>query len=175
MYHIKTFPSVYILVVVSILVVTWFIIAGMMAEVTSTLTSVGITICSCVVSGVLNALASVGIIIYNRKVLFFSLSLLLCINWSHFYLNILNEQAEIDRRRGMGVMLFHIEGSFENLVSFYWPTLNFHFFSFCYSPDLRGAIQENASSSVDLILGVLGWSTGCSWPSSLDNHHFLEC
>ncbi|KAJ8636365.1 hypothetical protein MRB53_010632 [Persea americana] len=90
--------------------IQWFCVVcidrrGMMAEVTSTLTSVGITICSCV--------------------------------------------AEIDRRRGMGVMLFHIEGSFENL--------------------------ENASSSVDLILGVLGWSTGCSWPSSLDNHHFLEC
>ncbi|XP_058082017.1 putative GTP diphosphokinase RSH1, chloroplastic isoform X2 [Magnolia sinica] len=58
--------------------------------------------------------------------------------------------AEIDRRRGMGVMLFHIEGSYDSLV--------------------------NACSSVDLILGVLGWSTGCScWPSSLDSEHFLEC
>lgn len=90
--------------------IQWFCVVcidrrGMMAEVTSALTSAGITICSCV--------------------------------------------GEIDRRRSMGVMLFHIEGTFDSLV--------------------------NACSSVDLILGVLGWSSGCSWPSSLDNHHFLEC
>eukprot|EP00262_Sarcandra_glabra_P021241 TRINITY_DN885_c0_g4_i2.p1 TRINITY_DN885_c0_g4~~TRINITY_DN885_c0_g4_i2.p1 ORF type:complete len:275 (+),score=53.90 TRINITY_DN885_c0_g4_i2:78-902(+) len=78
---------------------------GMLAEVTSALTTAGVLICACV--------------------------------------------AEIDRRKGMGVMLFHIEGGIDNLV--------------------------NASSSVDLILGVLGWSTGCSWPSSFDNQHFLEC
>ncbi|XP_019440743.1 PREDICTED: putative GTP diphosphokinase RSH1, chloroplastic isoform X2 [Lupinus angustifolius] len=46
--------------------------------------------------------------------------------------------AEIDGGRGMAVMLFHVEGNLENLVS--------------------------ACSRVDLILGVLGWSTGCSWP-----------
>lgn len=45
--------------------------------------------------------------------------------------------AEIDRGRGMGVMLFHIEGSLDNLV--------------------------NACSSIDLIGGVLGSSVGCSW------------
>lgn len=106
---------------------------------------------------------------------FFSMSLISFIDWSHLYLNVLNEQAEIDRRRGMGVMLFHIEGSFDSLVSFYRPTFTAHVFSFCYSPDPRASNQVNASSSVDLILGVLGWSTGCSWPSSLDNHHFLEC
>ncbi|CAL4930891.1 unnamed protein product [Urochloa decumbens] len=45
--------------------------------------------------------------------------------------------AEVNKRRGMGVMLFHFEGSYENVVS--------------------------ACSSVDMILGVLGWSVGCSW------------
>lgn len=45
--------------------------------------------------------------------------------------------AEVNKRRGMGVMLFHFEGSYENLV--------------------------NACSSVDMILGILGWSVGCSW------------
>ncbi|CAK9185826.1 unnamed protein product [Ilex paraguariensis] len=57
--------------------------------------------------------------------------------------------AEIDRERGMAVMLFHIESSLDSLVS--------------------------ACSKVDLILGVLGWSTGCSWPSSMENHPVLEC
>lgn len=45
--------------------------------------------------------------------------------------------AEVNKRRGMGVVLFHFEGSYENVVS--------------------------ACSSVDMILGVLGWSVGCSW------------
>ncbi|XP_043817778.1 putative GTP diphosphokinase RSH1, chloroplastic isoform X2 [Manihot esculenta] len=57
--------------------------------------------------------------------------------------------AEIDRGRGMAVMLFHIDGNLDNLVK--------------------------ACSSVDLILGVLGWSTGCSWTSSMENPQFLEC
>ncbi|CAL5433351.1 unnamed protein product [Camellia sinensis] len=57
--------------------------------------------------------------------------------------------AEIDRGRGMAVMLFHVEGSLDCLV--------------------------NACSRVDLIFGVLGWSTGCSWPSSIENQPFLEC
>lgn len=57
--------------------------------------------------------------------------------------------AEIDGGRGMAVMLFHVEGNLEYLV--------------------------NACSSIDLILGVLGWSTGCSWPSSMETHQFLEC
>ncbi|KAG2540918.1 hypothetical protein PVAP13_9NG589100 [Panicum virgatum] len=45
--------------------------------------------------------------------------------------------AEVNKRRGMGVILFHFEGSYENVVS--------------------------ACSSVDMIHGVLGWSVGCSW------------
>lgn len=57
--------------------------------------------------------------------------------------------AEMDRERGMAVMLFHVEGSLDSLV--------------------------NACSRVDLILGVLGWSTGCSWPSSVETQQFLEC
>ncbi|PON66317.1 RelA/SpoT family [Trema orientale] len=57
--------------------------------------------------------------------------------------------AEIDGGRGMAVMLFHVECSTENLV--------------------------NACSSIDVILGVLGWSTGCSWSSSMDNPDILEC
>nr|GLL42564.1 putative GTP diphosphokinase RSH1, chloroplastic [Ipomoea trifida] len=78
---------------------------GMMADVTTTLAAVSVTICSCV--------------------------------------------AEIDRGKGMAVMLFHVEASLDNLVT--------------------------ACSKVDLILGVLGWSTGCSWPESVANNHFLEC
>ncbi|XP_045796946.1 putative GTP diphosphokinase RSH1, chloroplastic isoform X1 [Trifolium pratense] len=57
--------------------------------------------------------------------------------------------AEIDGGRGMAVMLFQIDGNLENLV--------------------------NACSRVDQILGVLGWSTGCSWPSLMENHCVLEC
>ncbi|EHA8591219.1 putative GTP diphosphokinase RSH1, chloroplastic [Cocos nucifera] len=57
--------------------------------------------------------------------------------------------AEIDRRKGMGVMLFHYEGTYHSLVQ--------------------------ACSGVDVILGVLGWSAGCSWSSPLDNRNFLEC
>ncbi|RZR96474.1 hypothetical protein BHM03_00025501, partial [Ensete ventricosum] len=60
---------------------------------------------------------------------------------------IITYNAEIDRRRGMGVMLFHFEGTLDNLV--------------------------NACSSVDVILGVLGWSAGCSWSSPMDDHNFL--
>ncbi|KAI4301445.1 hypothetical protein L6164_034723 [Bauhinia variegata] len=57
--------------------------------------------------------------------------------------------AEIDGGRGMGVMLFHVEGRLENLVS--------------------------ACSRIDLILGVLGWSTGCSWPSLIEDQDAREC
>ncbi|CAN6693697.1 unnamed protein product [Malus baccata var. baccata] len=57
--------------------------------------------------------------------------------------------AEIDGERGMAVMLFHVEGNVESLVI--------------------------ACSSIDIILGVLGWSTGCSVPSSMDNLQYLEC
>uniref|UniRef100_A0A5B7AKY2 Putative GTP diphosphokinase RSH1, chloroplastic n=1 Tax=Davidia involucrata TaxID=16924 RepID=A0A5B7AKY2_DAVIN len=90
--------------------IQWFCVVcidrrGMMADITTALAGVGISICSCV--------------------------------------------AEVDRGRGMAVVLFHVEGSLDNLVS--------------------------ACSRVDLILGVLGWSTGCSWPSSMESHQFLEC
>ncbi|CAK7348346.1 unnamed protein product [Dovyalis caffra] len=57
--------------------------------------------------------------------------------------------SETDRGRGMAVMLFHIEGNLDSLVK--------------------------GCSSVDLIQGVLGWSTGCSWPSSTENQQILEC
>ncbi|WRX07958.1 hypothetical protein QQP08_000445 [Theobroma cacao] len=80
-------------------------ILGIMADVTTALAAVGITICSCV--------------------------------------------AEIDRGRGMAVMLFHVEADLEILV--------------------------DACSRVDLILGVLGWSIGCSWPSSIQNDQLREC
>ncbi|KAK9756918.1 hypothetical protein RND81_01G129700 [Saponaria officinalis] len=50
--------------------------------------------------------------------------------------------AEIDRGRCMGVMLFHIEGSTDNMV--------------------------DACARIDLIFGVLGWSLGCSWLSSTE-------
>ncbi|MBA0563075.1 hypothetical protein Golob_008079 [Gossypium lobatum] len=57
--------------------------------------------------------------------------------------------AETDKGRGMAVMVFHIEANLEILV--------------------------NACSRVDLIPGVLGWSVGCSWPSSMENSQLLEC
>ncbi|CAA2989339.1 GTP diphosphokinase RSH1, chloroplastic isoform X2 [Olea europaea subsp. europaea] len=57
-------------------------------------------------------------------------------------------QAEIDRGQGMGVMLFHVEASLDSLV--------------------------NVCSGVDSILGVLGWSVGCSWPILMENQQFLE-
>ncbi|KAL4310871.1 hypothetical protein GQ457_01G051290 [Hibiscus cannabinus] len=78
---------------------------GMMAEVTTALAAVGITICACV--------------------------------------------AETDRGRGMAVMLFHVEANLEILV--------------------------NACSRLDLISGVLGWSVGCSWPSSMENNQLIDC
>ncbi|XP_022984033.1 putative GTP diphosphokinase RSH1, chloroplastic isoform X4 [Cucurbita maxima] len=57
--------------------------------------------------------------------------------------------AEMDRGRGLAVMLFHVEGNLDSMV--------------------------NACTRVDTILGVLGWSTGCSWPNTLENQKFLEC
>ncbi|KAI9080253.1 hypothetical protein K1719_037647 [Acacia pycnantha] len=54
--------------------------------------------------------------------------------------------AEIDDGRGLAVMLFQIEGQLESLV--------------------------NACQRVDLIVGVLGWSTGCSWPSLMESYKF---
>ncbi|KAG5221872.1 GTP diphosphokinase RSH [Salix suchowensis] len=63
-------------------------------------------------------------------------------------INICSCVSETDRGRGMAVILFHIEGNLDSLVK--------------------------GCASVDLIQGVLGWSTGCSWPSSTENH-LLEC
>ncbi|KAJ0229915.1 putative GTP diphosphokinase RSH1 [Hirschfeldia incana] len=57
--------------------------------------------------------------------------------------------AEIDRGRGLAVMLFQIEANIESLVT--------------------------VCAKVDLILGVLGWSSGCSWPRSTDSAEVLEC
>ncbi|KAF3562789.1 hypothetical protein DY000_02010867 [Brassica cretica] len=57
--------------------------------------------------------------------------------------------AEIDRGRGLAVMLFQLEANSESLVS--------------------------VCAKVDLISGVLGWSSGCSWPRSADNAQVLEC
>ncbi|KAJ9543195.1 hypothetical protein OSB04_022902 [Centaurea solstitialis] len=57
--------------------------------------------------------------------------------------------AEVDRGRGIAVMLFHVEASLDNLVS--------------------------GCSKVDLVVGVLGWSTGCSWPSLAENDQVREC
>jgi len=87
--------------------IQWFCVVcidrtGVMAEITTALAAVGITICACA--------------------------------------------AEMDRGRGMAVMLFHIEGSPDCLV--------------------------NVCSEVSLMYGVLGWSTGCSWPES---QQLLEC
>ncbi|KAI3668296.1 hypothetical protein L6452_43373 [Arctium lappa] len=57
--------------------------------------------------------------------------------------------AEVDRGRGIAVILFHVEASLGNLVS--------------------------GCSRVDLVVGVLGWSTGCSWPSLAENEQVREC
>ncbi|KAJ3699844.1 hypothetical protein LUZ61_003549 [Rhynchospora tenuis] len=55
--------------------------------------------------------------------------------------------AEIDRRKGVGALLFRFEGSYDNLVG--------------------------ARLSIDSILGILGWSVGCSWMGPVDDHWFL--
>lgn len=57
--------------------------------------------------------------------------------------------AEMDRGRGLAVMLFHVEGSLDGLV--------------------------NACSSLDLVSGVLGWSTGCSWPNTVETALWNKC
>ncbi|KAL4558884.1 hypothetical protein LXL04_037088 [Taraxacum kok-saghyz] len=58
--------------------------------------------------------------------------------------------AEVVRGRGTAVILFHVEGRLEKMVS--------------------------ACSRVDLVLGVLGWSTGCSTsPQVNESRHIREC
>ncbi|KAI3792262.1 hypothetical protein L2E82_06137 [Cichorium intybus] len=56
--------------------------------------------------------------------------------------------AEVVRGRGMCVILFHVEASMENMVS--------------------------AFSRADLVLGVLGWSTGCTWPGLTKNQQVTD-
>lgn len=95
----------------------------------------------------------------------------------------------------MAVMLFHIEGNLESLVCTYYffadsrlsllPCFLFFVSIFLFFqgnipsyPDNGKCyllFQVSACSSVDLIIGVLGWSMGCSWPSFMENHQFLEC
>ncbi|KAM7274669.1 hypothetical protein ACFE04_016535 [Oxalis oulophora] len=57
--------------------------------------------------------------------------------------------VEVDKGKGMAVMLFQVEADTESLVT--------------------------TCTNVDSVLGVLGWSMGCSWPSSIENNGFLEC
>lgn len=55
--------------------------------------------------------------------------------------------AETDRNRGLGTMLFHVDGSTKNLMS--------------------------ACASVSSIEGVISWSTGCSWQKQDVSKHYL--
>lgn len=58
--------------------------------------------------------------------------------------------AETDRTRGLGVMLFQIDGSMESMV--------------------------RACSSVDAVQGVLDWSVGCSWQMPpISTEDIFEC
>lgn len=80
----------------------------MMAEVTTALSAVGIIICSCVVSGWAS----------NFCFLYISPLFYVCNTFT------INDQAEIDKERGMAVMLFHVEGSAESLVILQTLSLN---------------------------------------------------
>lgn len=55
--------------------------------------------------------------------------------------------AETDRNRGLGTMLFHVDGSTKNLMS--------------------------ACATVSSIEGVISWSTGCSWQNKESSRHYL--
>lgn len=55
--------------------------------------------------------------------------------------------AETDQRRGLGIMLFHVDGSTENLI--------------------------HASGNVSSIEGVISWSTGCSWQSQQASTQYI--
>lgn len=49
-------------------------------------------------------------------------------------------------------------------------------FNNCVSGQLltnNNVSQVSACCRVELILGVLGWSTGCSWPSLMEDHEVL--
>lgn len=104
-----------------------------MAEVTSALTACGITICSCVVCEskylILNSvkcLLSVSCaVLYAVTIQLFSglftdfcihlIGILFVFLVSHHLCSCVF-QAEVNKRGGMGVMLFHFEGSYENVV-----------------------------------------------------------
>ena len=128
-----------------------------MAEVTTTLSASGIAICSCVVSKIIICwLISLVPRAQNSK----SCSVI--------------DQAEIDGGRGMAVMLFHVECDVDNLV-LYRTSISHYNQHLCYSfSHVTWFLldffytQVNACSSIDAILGVLGWSTGCSWSTSTD-------
>ena len=102
---------------------------GMMAEVTSALTACGITICSCVVSELCEmsifSFFPMAIQLFSQLFYWF----LHPLNWIYILFVLLLPdhlwsyvfQAEVNKRRGMGVMLFHFEGSYENVVCLlYW-------------------------------------------------------
>lgn len=74
----------------------------MMAKVTSVLTATGITICSCLVGDQ-----------WTFNIHFNSIWCIIDVSF-----DVLIKQAEIDRRKGMGVMLFHYEGTYDDLVIF---------------------------------------------------------
>ncbi|KAI7750763.1 hypothetical protein M8C21_013065 [Ambrosia artemisiifolia] len=78
---------------------------SMLADITKTLSDVGVTICSCA--------------------------------------------AEVSKGKGMAVILFQVESSLDDMVS--------------------------ACSRVDLVIGVLGWSTGCSLPGLTESRQVQEC
>lgn len=55
--------------------------------------------------------------------------------------------AETDRGKGLGTMLFHVDGSTENLI--------------------------NACANVDSIEGVISWSIGCTWQRQQASTHYI--
>lgn len=77
----------------------------------------------------------------------------------------------------MAVILFHIESSLESLVC----VAHSHFYNqSCVYYCLRHTfcvilMQVSACSKVDLILGVLEWSTGSRWPGLTGNKQIREC
>lgn len=75
-------------------------LAGIIAEVTTVLAAEGIAVCSCVVRAFTLKLTSKHFIV-SKESSYKSYGLL---------------QAEIDRGRGLAVMLFQIEANFESLV-----------------------------------------------------------
>lgn len=71
----------------------------------------------------------------------------------------------------MAVELFHIEASLESLVCLLNMRRYNNFLFMCHFMNSQ-LLQVDACARIDMILGVLGWSTGCSWS---ENKQFLEC